>query len=112
MQESQWRLEERIKDVEALNRQLCEDLAKKQTILRDYMLTIKGAAADVCVCVCVYGVLTPSQLAGAGWIAKRIASPQHPKLDPMLCKSWRKFSKRRYSRTFRCGLFASLSGLR
>ncbi len=43
LQQHKWRLEERIKDLETLNRTLCEDVASKAAVIRDYVMTVKSS---------------------------------------------------------------------
>ncbi len=42
MQQAKWKLEERIKDVEMLNRTLCEDVAQKSSVIRAYVMEVKS----------------------------------------------------------------------
>ncbi len=42
MQQAKWKLEERIKDLEMLNRTLCEDVAQKTNIIRAYVMEVKS----------------------------------------------------------------------
>lgn len=47
MQQSRWKMEERIKDLESLNATICEDLAKKQAVIREHVMNSKTGEGDL-----------------------------------------------------------------